>query len=171
MIRVRTLFAAALGLGLLASAASAMSSEDAFSAAIDRINESAGKVAADQAKRSREKRADVTAPTCTPAQIDEAYAALPRCEASIKKAFGASVRDFKGALKKGFSRDGFSVVLMTTTDAFFYHEDCDSCAAIERCSLKDGSLSVFKTAHGAGCRDLAPFLGKDVAYSACPLRP
>lgn len=170
MNRLKTPFAAAVLLSLLASSASASSSEDAFGAAIDRINESAAKMAAAQAKRSRERKADATAPSATPAQIDAAYAALPRCEASLKKAFGADVRDFKGVLSKGFSRAGMSLVLLTATDAFFYHEDCDICAAVERCSLKDGALTTFKTAHSVDCRDLAPFLKKDVAYSACPLR-
>ncbi len=170
MNRVKTPLAAACLLALLSSVAAANSSEDAFSAAIDDINESSAKVVAAQAKRSRERKIEATAPTCSPAQIDAAYAALPRCEASLKKAFGASVRDFKGGLIKGFSREGMSLVLLTTTDAFFYHEDCDICAAVERCSLKDGSLSTFKTAHSVDCRDLAPFLKKDVAYSACPLR-
>ena len=170
MNRVKTPLAAACLLALLSSVAAANSSEDAFSAAIDDINESSAKVVAAQAKRSRERKIEATAPTCSPAQIDAAYAAHPRCEASLKKAFGASVRDFKGGLIKGFSREGMSLVLLTTTDAFFYHEDCDICAAVERCSLKDGSLSTFKTAHSVDCRDLAPFLKKDVAYSACPLR-
>lgn len=171
MNRVKTPFAAGLFLALLSSSAFATPSEDAFSAAIDAINESSAKVAAAQAKRSRERKIEATAPTCSPAQIDAAYAALPRCEAAIKKAFGVDVRDFKGVLSKGFSRSGLSLVLLTTTDAFFYHEDCDICAAVERCSLKDGSLSTLKTAHSVDCRDLAPFLKKDVAYSACPLRP
>ncbi|MCM2304268.1 MAG: hypothetical protein NDJ72_06160 [Elusimicrobia bacterium] len=171
MNRVRIPFLAVLALVLLASAARATSSEDAFGAAIDRINESAARIADAQAKRARERKAAATAPSCTPAQIDAAYADLARCEASIKKAFGADVRDFKGVLNKGFSRSGMSLVLLTTTDAFFYHEDCDICAAVERCSLKDGSISAFKTAHSVDCRDLAPFLKKNVAYSACPLRP
>lgn len=170
MNRVKTPLAAAVLLALLSSVAAANSSEDAFSAAIDAINESSAKVVAAQAKRSRERKLEATAPTCSPAQIDAAYAALPRCEASLKKAFGASVRDFKGGLNKGFTRDGMSLVLLTTTDAFFYHEDCDICAAVERCSLKDGALATFKTAHSVDCRDLAPFLKKDVAFSACPLR-
>lgn len=162
---------AAVFLAFLSSSAFATPSEDAFSAAIDRINESAAKMTAAQAKRAKARKADATAPSASPAQVDAAYAALPRCEVSIKKAFGADVRDFKGVLSKGFSRSGLSLVLLTTTDAFFYHEDCDICAAVERCSLKDGSLTVFKTAHSVDCRDLAPFLKKDVAYSACPLRP
>lgn len=155
----------------LASAASASSSDDAFNSITNDINESVAKIAAAQAKRTPAPKADPKAHSCTPAQIDAAYAAFPRCEASVLKAFGVNVRDFKGAINKGFSRDGLSLVLLTTTDAYFYHEDCDICAAVERCSLKDGSLSNFKTAHSVDCRDLAPLLKKDVAYSACPLRP
>lgn len=162
---------AAVLLAALASSAPASSSDDAFSAAIDGINESAAKIVAAQAKRAPAPKPDPKAPSCSPAQIDAAFAALPRCEATIKKAFGVDVRDFKGVVKKGFSRDGLSLVLLTTTDAYFYHEDCDICAAVERCSLKDGSITNFKTAHSVGCGDLAPLLKKDVAYSACPLRP
>jgi hypothetical protein len=146
-------------------------SDDVFNGFVFDINESVAKLVAAQAKRSQAPKADPKAPSCTPAQIDSAYADLPRCEASIKKAFGADVRDFKGVLNKGFSRDGLSLVLLTTTDAFYYHEDCDICAAVERCSLKDGSISNFKTAHSVDCADLAPFLTKNVAYSACPLKP
>lgn len=170
MNRALAPFAAAVSLAILASAAAATSSEDAFNAAVDSINESAAKITAAQAKRSRERKADAAAPSCKPAEIDAAYAALPRCEAALKKAFGADVRDFRGVLSKGFSRSGMSLVLLTTTDAYFYHEDCDICAAVERCSLKDGALSGFKTAHSVGCDDLAPLLKKNVAYSACLLR-
>ena len=170
MIKPRTAFAAAL-LALVSSAAMAMSSDDAFSAAIDKINESTAKIVAAQAKRSQEPKAGPKAVSCTPKQIDAAYAALPVCEAAMKKVFGAGVRDFKGVLSTGFSRGGYSLVLLTTTDAFFYHEDCDICAAVERCSLKDGSLSTFKAAHSVDCEDLAPFLKKDVAFSSCPLKP
>lgn len=155
----------------LPAAAPASPSDDAFNAVIYGINESAGKIADAQAKRAKAKAIDAKAPSCTPAQIDDAFAALPRCEAMIQKVFGADVRDFRSVLKKGFTRDGFSLVLLTTTDAYFYHEDCDICAAVERCSLKDGSLSNFKTAHGVTCSDFGPLLKKNVAYSACPLRP
>jgi hypothetical protein len=170
MNRALAPFAAAVLCVLFASASFATSSEDAFNAAVDTINESAAKITAAQAKRSRERKADATAPSCKPAEIDAAYASLPRCEASLKKAFGADVRDFRGVLSKGFSRSGMSLVLLTTTDAYFYHEDCDICAAVERCSLKDGSIANFKTAHAVGCDDLAPLLKKNVAFSSCPLR-
>lgn len=171
MIELKIPFLAAALLAGSVSSAFASASDEAFNAAVEFINESTGKLADAQAKRSRQREADATAPSCTPAEIDAAYAALPPCEAALKKAFGADVRDFKGALKKGFSRDGMSLVLLTATDAFFYHEDCDICSAVERCSLKDGSLSTFKTSHSVGCLDLAPFLKTKVAYSACPLRP
>jgi hypothetical protein len=158
-------------LAAFAVAAPASPSDDAFNSVVKDINESVAKIVAAQAKRSQESKSDPKAVSCTPSQIDAAYAALPRCEAAIKKTFGTGVRDFKGGLSKGFTREGFSLVLLTTTDAFFYHEDCDICAAVERCSLKDGSLSTFKTAHSVDCGDLAPFLKKDVAYSACTLKP
>lgn len=158
-------------LAALVSAAPASPSDDAFNSIVKDINESVAKIVAAQAKRSQELKSEPKAVSCTPRQIDAAYTALARCEAAIKKTFGVDVRDFKGVLSKGFTRDGLSLVLLTTTDAFFYHEDCDICAAVERCSLKDGSLTNLKTAHSVDCGDLAPFLKKDVAYSACPLKP
>ena len=171
MNKLRTPLVAAMLLGVLASAATASPSDDAFNSFVIDINESVAKIVAAQAKRSRETKIEPKTAMCSPAQTDAAYKALPLCEASIQKAYGAPLRDFKGVINKGFSRDGFSLVLLTTTDAFFYHEDCDICAAVERCSLKDGSLTTFKTAHSVGCDDFAPFLKKDVAYSACPPRP
>lgn len=170
MNNLRLPFAAAALLAVLSSSARATAADDAFNAAINTINDSTAKIVAAQAKRSQAPKADAKAPSCTPAQIDAAYAALPRCADSISKAYNADIRDYRGAVKKGFSPD-LGLVLLTATDAYFYHEDCDICAAVERCSLKDGSISNFKTAHSVGCDDLAPLLKKDVAYSACPLRP
>ena len=169
--RKTPLAAVLLVLSLAVPALAGHPGDDVFNAAIDNINESVAKLVAAQANRSRAAKPDLKTLSCTPAQIDAAYADLPRCEASIKKAFGVDVRDFKGSLSKGFNREGVSLVLLTTTDAYFYHEDCDICAAVERCSLKDGSLSSFKTAHSVDCGDLAPLLKKNVAYSACPLVP
>ncbi|MEQ1918360.1 MAG: hypothetical protein ABL955_04115 [Elusimicrobiota bacterium] len=171
MNRLKIPLAAAIIVAALASAAPASPSDDAFNSFVQDINESVAKIVAAQAKRSQEVKSDPKLVSCTPKQIDTAYAALPLCEASLKKALGLDARDFKGVLNKGFTRDGLSLVLLTTTDAFFYHEDCDICAAVERCSLKDGSLTTFKTAHSVDCRDLAPFLKKGVVYSACPLKP
>jgi len=157
---------------LLASFAQASPADDVFNASVGSINESVAKIVAAQARRSQEIKAESAALSCTPKEIDAAYASLPLCEAAIKKAFGSDVRDFRGVLSKGFSRGpGLSLVLLTKTDAFFYHEDCDICAAVERCSLKTGALTNFKTAHSVDCGDLSPFLKKDVAYSSCPLRP
>jgi hypothetical protein len=163
-------FAAAALLASLAVTASATPADDIFNAAVFNINESVAKLVAAQARRSQAPKADPKAVTCTPAQIDTAYVELRRCEASMKAAYGQDVRDFKGNLITGFNnRDGLSLVLLTTTDAFFYHEDCDICAAVERCSLKDGVIKTLKAAHSVDCADLAPFLKKDVAFSSCPL--
>lgn len=175
---IKTLFSAAIvaALALPASAANYLNSpsDDAFNSVVNDINDAVAKIVAAQAKRSSQAMSEVKAgkaAACTPAQIDAAYAEVPRCEAAIKKAFGADLRDFKGELNKGFSRGGYSVVLLTTTDLFVYHEDCDICAAVERCELKTGKMSTFKTAHSVDCDDLAPFLKNGVVYSACPPRP
>lgn len=162
--------AAAL-LASLSTFCGATSSDDAFNSITNDINDSVAKIVAAQAKRSHAPKLDPKTVSCTPAQIDAAYAALPVCAASLKKAFGVSVLDFKGVVNKGFTRGGPSLVLLTTTDAYFYHEDCDICAEVTRCSLKDGALSTFKAAHSVDCADLAPLLKKNVAYSACPLKP
>lgn len=162
--------AAAL-LASFATVAGATSSDDAFNSITNDINDSVARIVAAQAKRSYAPKIDPKAVSCTPAQIDAAYAALPVCAASMKKAFGVSVVDYKGVVIKGFTRGGPSLVLLTTTDAYFYHEDCDICAEVTRCSLKDGALSTFKAAHSVDCGDLAPLLKKNVAYSACPLKP
>jgi hypothetical protein len=163
-------FAAAALLASLAVTASATPADEIFNAAVFNINESVAKLVAAQARRSQAPKADPKVVTCTPAQIDTAYVELRRCEASMKAAYGQDVRDFKGSLITGFNyRSGPSLVLLTTTDAFFYHEDCDICAAVERCSLKDGSIKTFKAAHSVDCGDLSAFLKKDVAFSSCPL--
>jgi len=169
-------FAAAVLLAALSVTASADQSEDIFNAAVFNINESVSKLVAAQARRTQAPKADPKSDPksamCTPAQIDTAYVELRRCEASMKAAFGQDVRDFKGILVTGFSnRDSLSLVLLTTTDAFFYHEDCDICAAVERCSLKDGKVTTYKAAHSVDCGDLSSFLKKDVAFSSCPLKP
>lgn len=169
-----TFVAASCLLAFSVSPVSAMSDDD-FNGVVRDLNESVSQVVAAQARRSREEKAAADAKakalTCTPAEIDQAYVGLSRCEESIKKAFGEDIRDFKNVLRKGFNRGGMSLVLLTTTDAYFYHEDCDICAAVERCSLKDGAISNYKTAHSVDCYDLAPLLRKNVAYSACPLLP
>lgn len=161
----------ALLLAPLSTFSGAASSDDAFNSVTNDINDSVAKIVAAQAKRSFVPKGDPKTVNSTPAQIDAAYAALPICAASMKKAFGVSVVDYRGVVNKGFTRGGPSLVLLTTTDAYFYHEDCDICAAVERCSLKDGAISNFKTAHSVDCGDLAPLLKKNVAYSACPLKP
>ncbi|UPT74573.1 MAG: hypothetical protein M0D55_02230 [Elusimicrobiota bacterium] len=152
--------------------------DDAFNAVVNDINQAVGKIVAAQQRQSKERRIVAeqkagAAAKCTPAQADEAYTALRRCDESFKKAFGAGVLDARGAVTKGFNYSpSMSLVLLTTTDAYFYHNDCDICAAVEKCSLKDGAISNFKSAHSVDCRDLAPELRKKgvvIVHSDCPL--
>lgn len=170
---LKALLTGVLALGVSVPAFAGNPADDAFNAAINDINEAVAKIADAKAKRSRPAKASEAksgkAAVCTPDQIDAAYADIPRCEAALKKAFGVSVRDFMGALNKGFTRAGYSLVLLTTTDAYFYHEDCDICAAVLRCELKTGKLTDYKVAHSVDCSDLAPVVRKGVVvYSACP---
>jgi hypothetical protein len=169
---IKPLFAL-LALSLALPALAGNPADDAFNAAVTDINDAVAKIVAGQVRRSQAAKAEATpAPKplqCTPAEADKAYTDLKRCDDSIKKAFGSGVLDASGAVaSKGFSYGGgMSLVLLTTTDAFFYHEDCDICAAVERCSLKDGKVTTFKAAHSVDCGDLAAFLKKGVVYSAC----
>lgn len=170
---IKALFAAVLALSFSLPAFAGNPADDAFNKAIDDINAAVAKITAAKAKRSQQvktaEKKSGKAAVCTPAQIDDAYASVPRCEDALKKAFNVSVRDYMGALNKGFSRSGYSLVLLTTTDAYFYHEDCDICAAVDRCELKTGKLTDYKVAHSVDCADLAPVIKNGgVVYSACP---
>lgn len=95
------------------------------------------------------------------------YPQLARCEAAdwSKEAVGAPVRE-GGKPETGFSRGGPSLVLLTKTSAYYYHEDCDICAEITRCDLATGALSSVVRGHSAGCSDLKPF-STDAVFSAC----
>lgn len=159
----------------LAVPAFAYSADDVFDSVVNDINQAVVKITAAQARQAKERKAVSGfgyAPKCTPAQADQAYTDLKRCDESFKKAFGTGVLDPKGAPTKGFSYSpAYQLVLLTTTDAYFYHNDCDICAAVEKCSLKDGKITNFKTAHSVDCRDLAPEMKKKgviVVHSDCP---
>ncbi len=169
----------------LAVPAFASATDDAFNAVVRDINDAVRKITAAQARQSREVRPELmrapAAPQCTPAQADEAYTALRRCEDGLKAANGGvGLFDIQGAPAKGFAAgrwmggypSGVGLVLLTTTDAYVYHEDCDICAAITKCSLKDGKITTFATAHSVGCGALSPVIrakGAVVVYSDCPL--
>ena len=155
--------------------------DDAFNSVVNDINQEAGKIAAAQQRQSRERKASEALKTgsaakCTPAQADEAYAALKRCETALKKMNGSGIFDAQGSVITGFAAGrypgGSGLVLLTTTEAFVYHEDCGVCAAIDRCTLKSGLVQNAITMRGITCDDIAQVarvVKGVVVYSACPL--
>jgi len=156
--------------------------DDAFNAVVNDINQAVSKIVAAQQRQSKERKAAQPgpAPKCTPAQADQAYTDLRRCEAALRQLNRAGILDASGAFTKGFAAGRYagsypgaaSLVLLTTTDAYIYREDCDICAAVDKCSLKDGKVTTFKEAHSLGCGDLAPEImkkGTVVVYADCPL--
>ena len=99
------------------------------------------------------------------------------CEAAMAKSLDfrqTAFRDGKGEPLSGFeaayySESGpmpVSLVLRTENEAYYYHQDCDICAAVDKCDLKTSKVSNVISAHSITCQDLAPYAGGAI-YSAC----
>lgn len=129
------------------------------------------------------RAADVKAgsPAAAPAlSIARTYPAQPApsvCEAAMAKSlnFRETVfRDVKDQPLRGFENGYYtghgpmlvSLVLQTKKEAYYYYEDCDICASVDKCDLQTGAVQPVVAAHSAGCSDLAPFAAGAV-YSAC----
>lgn len=97
------------------------------------------------------------------------YPQLKTCEAADWSRAAASAPGRSGGKPEmGFNRGGPSLVLLTKTAAYYYHEDCDICAEITRCELKTGALSSVVAAHSADCADLTKYRSEPgVVYDAC----
>lgn len=97
------------------------------------------------------------------------YLQLKTCEAAdwSKEATSAPVRS-GGKPEMGWNRGGPSLVLLTKTAAYYYHEDCDICAEITKCELASGALSSVERGHSADCADLTKFRSEPgVVYDSC----
>lgn len=83
-------------------------------------------------------------------------------------------RDIKDQPLRGFEKGYYTeqgpmqvaLVLQTVKEAYYYYEDCDICAEIDKCDLNTGAVSRVVVAHSAGCSDIARFAAGAV-YSAC----
>jgi len=95
------------------------------------------------------------------------------CEAAMQKQIIAGgLRDAQGRPNLGFTNYGASLVLLTATEAYYYHEDCDICAALDRCTLKSAEVKNVVTAHSVSCDDVEPHAkGQQVVYDACAPAP
>lgn len=144
----------------LALAAGAASAQTELRAALD-----AARAAVATAPRTPTKPAD--AASAAPKSV---FPELKACESADWSKTGTSspVRT-EGAPATGWEgRMGPSLVLLTKTAAYYYHEDCDICAEITRCELSTGALSSHAIAHMLDCRDLAkPRSEPGVAFDAC----
>jgi hypothetical protein len=100
------------------------------------------------------------------------YAQALACEAALQKQVGSPLRDAQGRPNTGFASYGASLVLLTATDAYYYHEDCDICAALDRCALKTAEVTNVITANSVSCGDVeASAKGQQVVYDACAAEP
>jgi acyl-coenzyme A thioesterase PaaI-like protein len=101
------------------------------------------------------------------AQPKQMFPQLMSCEAAdwSKAAVSAPVRT-EGKVDLGWIRGGTSLVLLTKTAAYYYHEDCDICAEVTKCELATGRLSSAVVAHSVDCADMKPY-SKDVVYDSC----
>jgi hypothetical protein len=168
---------AVLALAFSAAAQAENPSDRVFNDAVRDINEAVGKIISKQSPLRATQKAQTglgaaaQVNACTPAQADAAYQDIARCEDAMRKAQGVEIKDYKGRLYTGFQPNG--LVLLTTTDAYFYSEPCDICAELTRCSLKDGKLSTQIAAHSVSCADVAPLTkGATIVFNACaPKKP
>ena len=98
------------------------------------------------------------------------YPRLKKCEAAdwSKAAVGAPAREGGKPASGWEGRMGPSLVLLTKTAAFYYHEDCDICAEITKCELSSGALSSVVVAHSADCSDLKKYRSEPgIVFDAC----
>jgi hypothetical protein len=96
------------------------------------------------------------------------YPELKACEAadwSKASGTGAPQRS-NGKPETGYGRGGPSLVLLTKTAAYYYHEDCDICAEVTKCELATGKLSSQIAAHSISCEDMKPY-SKDAVFDDC----
>jgi hypothetical protein len=98
------------------------------------------------------------------------YPQLKKCEAAdwSKAAVGSPAREAGKPATGWEGRMGPSLVLLTKTAAFYYHEDCDICAEITKCELSSGALTSVVSAHMADCSDLKKYRSEPgIVFDAC----
>ncbi len=99
------------------------------------------------------------------------YPQLRACETAdwSKTGTAAPTRDAGRPALGWDGRGGASLVLLTKTAAFYYHEDCDICAEVTKCELGSGALSSVAVAHSVDCGDLKKYRSEPgIVFDACP---
>ncbi len=62
---------------------------------------------------------------------------------------------------------GWELKLLTEDTAYYYHEDCDICAAFDACDVKTGRTWAVKQAHSVSCADLKPYRKGRILFDGC----
>lgn len=105
-----------------------------------------------QASRSlacaAEQAAAAPAPKKTPADPR-----LKACDAAVERMGGVY--------------GGYELYLLTDTHAYYYHENCDICAELDRCDLQTQEVGMVFSAHSVSCEDMEPFRKGKVLFDYC----
>ena len=120
---------------------------------------------------------EIPAPAPVIVRTFPAASATDVCETAIARMIDfrkVSFKDAKGRQLRGFDDVYFteygpmavSLVMQTETNAYYYYNDCDICAEIDRCDLKTGEVRRLVAAHWADCGDL-PKNPAGLVYTAC----
>jgi hypothetical protein len=81
-----------------------------------------------------------------------AIPSVPACEANLPKPIYGPV----------------TLMLLTKTKAYYYHEDCDICAELDSCDVKTGKLKEEIVAHMVSCEDAKALAkGQEIVYDGC----
>ena len=84
--------------------------------------------------------------------LAELFPQLKACDAAADKQLGGR---------------NLSLMLLTETDAYYYHEDCDICAELTACKIQTQEMRSVIVAHSVSCEDLAPYRKGKVLYDSC----
>jgi hypothetical protein len=102
---------------------------------------------------------------------DGVFAQTRVCDAGIAKLAGSSPRNSQDKVATGFG-PGPSLVLLTDSQAYYYHEDCDICTELDACDLKTGSTRAAIVAHSVSCSDMDPYRQeRGEVFSSCSTSP
>jgi hypothetical protein len=132
----------ALSLALLAAAVPALAQTDAdFARAVEAIRAATAKPV------KLAPRTLALPPAATPVvnRSVDLVARFPQLRACENTA--AHANNYYGA---------WSLWLLTDAAAYYYHEDCDICAAVDSCDMRTGRMTEWRTAHSVDCSAAAP---------------
>jgi hypothetical protein len=105
----------------------------------------------------------------TPPSFDGCVSAMNAMDGSLitRDSQGSSLHGFASAMYSEDVAHRASIVLETTSQVYFYTEDCDEGATMYVCEKSNARVSEFKTDHTLSCADLPATSAGDIIYSSC----